>query len=76
MAVTPWSARGTILTFSQNPDPFRAQENSGVQTSFLNVQTDAFVNITDISLFSVINSGGEADDAVSNATLVAQNRFN
>jgi hypothetical protein len=44
-----------------------------VQTSFLNVRTDAFVNITDISLSSVVNFGGEADDAVRNATLVAPN---
>ena len=50
MAITPWSAQATILTFSQNPDPFRAQENSGVQTSFLNVQTDAFVKSRSIFL--------------------------
>jgi hypothetical protein len=75
MCATPELRAGTI-TFSQDPDPFKAYEGTTGNVGFLTLKnpdtTDSLI-VTAIVFLSVRAAGGEADDKATNVALVAPN---
>jgi hypothetical protein len=76
LVVIPHTAQALTLTFSQNPDPFQAFEDTAGNIGFLNVMnTDPETSntITSITFSSLFQIGGEFDDQATNIVLIGPN---